>query len=108
MPYIQNELSSIMFEQYHLPQLLESNNYKVETITGTLHVDDWKTKVDPDIWFINDDRAKDYGYTHLISTSKRRIELEEKVAQRLYEESRDDKIYINGYYIAEAIGGKNL
>ena len=88
-------------------QLLETEKYKVETITGTIIPEDWNTKCDKS-WFINDKLAEDYGYTHLIATSKRTFEFEERVACRLYNECFDKTIYLNGYYIVDAIGAINL
>ena len=105
-----------MFEQYHIVQLLEKYNYNVELITGKVNKNDWDIKTNSNIypkdvikeWYVSDELAKEYGYTHLISQSKRKKELEEKVANRLYKETGDTKINVNGYYPSEGIGVKNI
>lgn len=68
---IKKELSSIMFEQYHLFQLLIKYKYKVSVIAD---------------FYISPKIAKKTGYTHLIAASKRRPDLEEKVENRLAKE----------------------
>jgi hypothetical protein len=84
---LQGELSSLMFEQYPLPQLLEKEKYKVEIIGGTVQLKDWDAnEVQRETWQANTDMAVKYGYTHLIAGSKRTRETEEKVLSRLYTE----------------------
>lgn len=68
---IKKELSSIMFEQYHIFQLLKKYNYNIAVIEN---------------FYISPKIAKEKGYTHLISGSKRRPDLEEKVENRLAQE----------------------
>jgi hypothetical protein len=68
---IKKELSSIMFEQYHLFQLLIKYKYSVAVIAD---------------FYIDDKISKEAGYTHLIAASKRRPDLEEKVEKRLAQE----------------------
>ena len=65
---VKGELSSVMFEQYHIYQILKKHNYDIQVITKG---------------WINDKIAIEYGYTHLIATSKRRPDIEKKVKKRL-------------------------
>ena len=68
---IKKELSSIMFEQYHLFQLLIKYKYKVSVIAD---------------FYVSPKIAKETGYTHLIAASKRRPDIEEMVENRLSRE----------------------
>ena len=61
-------LIPIFFEQFLIYNLLEYYNFKVETID-----EDW----------VSEKKALKYGYTHLISQSKRKKDIEEKVAIKL-------------------------
>jgi len=74
---VTGELSSIIFEQYHIYQLLKKNNYNVSVIS-----DD----------YITDAVAEEYGYTHLISTVKREEEVEQKVATKLQRDLKKCKV----------------
>jgi len=68
------DLSSIVFEQMHLYQIL------------------LKRDIIPDVlatFFVDDNLAAELGYTHLISNSKRDEEIEKKVKERLKLELND-------------------
>jgi len=59
----------IFFEQFLIYNLCKYYNFKVETISSQ----DW----------ISDEDAAKYGYTHLISTSKREERVENLVENKL-------------------------
>ena len=61
-------LTPIFFEQFLISNLCKYHNFKVETIG-----DQW----------INEEDAKKYGYTHLISQTKRNKNVEEIVEKKL-------------------------
>ena len=67
------DMPSIIFEQFFLSKLLQANKINIETLG--------------DVW-VDENRARETGYTHLISNSKRNPIAEEKVANKL-------KKYIN-------------
>ena len=62
---------SIMFEQYFISNLLLHYNVPITTLGHK---------------WVSEDDAKKYGYTHLISQSKRKKEIEIKVKNRLKKE----------------------
>jgi hypothetical protein len=81
------KLAPIMFEQYHIYQLVKKNNYDISVISY-----DYATSViDTRKKMINDSLAEEYGYTHLISGIKREKHVEEKVKARLIREIQNAK-----------------
>jgi hypothetical protein len=68
------DLSSIVFEQMHLYQILLKRNIMPDVLAT---------------FFVDDNLAAELGYTHLISNSKRDEEIEKKVKERLKIELND-------------------
>ena len=73
------DLSSIIFEQMHLYQILKNHKIKIVTLGD----------VSAGEAYVSNEYAEEIGYTHLISSSKREKKIEEKVKQRLKLELND-------------------
>ena len=67
-------ISSLMFEQFHLYYFLKNADIDVSTLQGGEPSEGQ---------FISEERASELGYTHLISSSKRNKRTEELVLDRL-------------------------
>lgn len=71
------ELSSLIFEQHFIASICNQRDFNVGFLT------DYHTNPELDINFIDSKLAKELGYTHLISSSKRETKTEEMVRERL-------------------------
>lgn len=67
----EHDISSLIFEQYRIVELLEIKKYDVKFLEEG---------------YINDDRAKELGYSHMISSAKRLEKVEKAIIKRVIKE----------------------
>jgi hypothetical protein len=70
-------VSSLIFEQHFIASICKHHKLKVGFLT------DYQTKPNANMTYIDNDLAKELGYTHMLSTSKRETKTEELVRERL-------------------------
>lgn len=76
---LKNKTTSLIFEQVFIYELCNYNNYNIGLLS------DFYEKGE-EIQFLNEEITTRLGYTHLISSSKKNIENENKISKRLMSE----------------------
>jgi hypothetical protein len=75
-----HHLSCLIYEQFAIYHLCNYYKYSVDLLTY------YGTKDQKNLGWLPEDLAQKVGYTHLIASSKRRLDIEEKITNRVIKE----------------------